>query len=359
MVVLFEALHISSSYITGIERHLQLQIEILDTINYIKKAYIVYITNPPIINSENIEIEFIKIGCNCKEDWESVYSSYSFDILYSTFVPPALLPSKHIPVLYVLHDPGRYLFPDLMENNTIASHITLFEMYSKLSNFFVITVSFASQRDILKLFPHLKNRLFVVYNFVSRDMISKDTNCPTKDLENKKYFLSIGRYIPTKNTLSIIKAFEKRKEVFDDFKLVVVGRKGWYTDLEEYLVVNKPSNIILKSFVSESELINLYKYAYGYISASLYEGFGMTLIEALNFGCHRLFLSDIDVYKELNLPYAKYFHSLSIEEIVDSVFSNHYSPPLNENNINFTKQTALNQFKNMLKQIHKNENNQS
>ena len=353
MNILVEALHINFDKITGIERHFYLQLELFAKISTLEKILIVHVNE---IQNHNIccankEVSLVKISSNNIEEWESVYSNYSFDFVYSTFVPPAILPPQNKPLFYVLHDPGRYLFPELMDSNFLSSHVKLFEKYIKSPQFKVITVSYSSRKDIIKLFPPLKEKVFVVYNFISEGLASHVKAPNVSVFEKEKYFLTIGRFSPTKNTLSIVKAFENRTNLFNDYKLIIIGRQGYYSEFESYIANNNPSNIIIYNSVDETKLTELYKNAYGYISASLYEGFGMTLIEALHFGCKRVFCSSIPVFKELSLPCLQYFDHNSISNIVSQVFTYHIDYNTYCHQSQFTKELAFSQFQNILKSI--------
>ena len=207
MNLLIEAVFLNFEYITGIERHFLLQLKILEKIKFFDKIYIVVKNEiPDEFLRLNIDIEVIKISSGSVKEWTRIYRQCNFCLMYSTFVPPPIFPLNNKPLLYVLHDPGRYIYPDLMELGTLDEHMTNFKRYTKNKRFFVITVSKSSKKDIIDIFPSLKNRVFVVYNYVPEEFknIDKENNHKFEYnyLERGKYFLTIGRYIPTKNTLS-------------------------------------------------------------------------------------------------------------------------------------------------------------
>ena len=345
MKILIEALHINFEYITGIERHLLLQLEIFEKFGF----------NISIVSKHKIQLEkyfhdfkinYIIFEGNSKREWKTLFENNSFDFIYSTFVPPAFIPSI-TPVFYVLHDPGRYLFPDLMDT-LISEHTVLFDKYKSHKNFHIITVSESSKEDILKIFPELNDKIFVVYNFVSKFLILRKTDVFLKnEIIPEKYFLTIGKYIPTKNTLNIVKAFENRSNVFKDYKLIIIGRKGWYDSLDNYLISHN-KNIISIDYIEDNYLKYLYGNSYAYVSASLYEGFGITLLEAIVLGNTLVFCSNIPVFKELNLPNTTYFDPLNIHDISKKVFDKKVEKKYNAKN-RFDFDNALNQFSKLIK----------
>jgi len=202
--------------------------------------------------------------------------------------------------------------------------------------------------DIIKIFPEITDKIFVVHNFVSKFLISKESSIFFKNkIIPEKYFLTIGKYIPTKNTLNIVKAFENRSKIFKDYKLIIIGRKGWYDSLENYLI-NHGDNIISLDYVKDNHLKYLYQNSYAYISASIYEGFGITLLEAIVLGNTLVFCSDIPVFKELNLPNTRYFDPLNIHDISKKVFSKKIEIK-HKTKTRFDFDNALKQFSKLIK----------
>ena len=69
--------------------------------------------------------------------------------------------------------------------------------------------------------------------------------------------------------------------------MVVVGKKGW--QYEEILSAPKKfnvlENVLFLEFVSDDDLASLYKHALFFILPSLYEGFGLPVLEAMQYGC--------------------------------------------------------------------------
>ncbi len=331
MNLLIEATFLNFKYITGIERHFFLQLEILEKSKIFDKVYVVVKNDiPKKLLSYGLKLEIIKILDNSVENWIHIYKNYKFNLVYSTFVPPPILPPNMVPVIYVLHDPGRYVYPELMEKGTLDEHMRLFGEYVDSKQFFVITVSESSKKDILRYFPALEGRIFVIYNFISEKFRQlRNQNLPDKDIlsvAKHKFFLTVGRYMPIKNTLSIVKAFEKRTNVFKDFKLVIIGRRGWYEELDNYLENYRFNDVIIFNYIEDNELFSLYKNCYGFISASLYEGFGLPIIEAKFCGCKRIFCSDISVYHEIDLRGVVYFDPYKYLDLKDKVFTSLINP---------------------------------
>ena len=79
-----------------------------------------------------------------------------------------------------------------------------------------------------------------------------------------------------------------------------------------------PENVTILDDCNDNDLALLYKYAKGLINCSVYEGFGLPLIEAMASGCP-LIVSDIPVFKEIGGNNAIYFDPTSSDSIVDAI----------------------------------------
>lgn len=79
-----------------------------------------------------------------------------------------------------------------------------------------------------------------------------------------------------------MKAFKKyKKEINDDLKLVIVGRKGWKYDNIMKLIESMGTDIIITGYIDEEDKVPIYKLAQIFVFPSLYEGFGMPILEAM------------------------------------------------------------------------------
>lgn len=103
---------------------------------------------------------------------------------------------------------------------------------------------------------------------------------------NKKYILFVGTLQPRKNIVRLIEAFSKIHHQ-QQLNLVIVGKKGWM--YEEILEAPKQygieNQIKFLEFVPDEDLSLLYKNALCFVLPSLYEGFGLPVLEAMTQGC--------------------------------------------------------------------------
>jgi alpha-1,3-rhamnosyl/mannosyltransferase len=117
-----------------------------------------------------------------------------------------------------------------------------------------------------------------------------------------KYFLTLSTVEPRKNVLGMFDAFLGLPEALQkEYTLVVTGAIGWNCEAEvARLAELKKSgkNVVHLGYVTDVQKAALYQDATFYTSASHYEGFGMTPLEAMSYGTPCA-LSDIPVFKEV------------------------------------------------------------
>jgi glycosyltransferase involved in cell wall biosynthesis len=100
------------------------------------------------------------------------------------------------------------------------------------------------------------------------------------------YLLTAGKISPRKNIKRVVEAFEA---ISNDVPhhLVIVGGDGWDSEITTSLLrkMRSAARIHFLGYVSEEQLIALYQSADVYIHPSLFEGFGLTILEAMAAGC--------------------------------------------------------------------------
>lgn len=114
------------------------------------------------------------------------------------------------------------------------------------------------------------------------------------DLDQNKYLLFYGTHEPRKNLIYLIKAFyqlDKENKIADDFRLILCGGKGWgevKQQIEFFIDENYPiperRKVIALDFLNDEYLVELIKHACAVVYPSLYEGFGLPIIESMGLG---------------------------------------------------------------------------
>ncbi|WP_152055360.1 glycosyltransferase [Aliarcobacter butzleri] len=120
--------------------------------------------------------------------------------------------------------------------------------------------------------------------FSSRFLFNKDI----EEVQKNKDFIVVGRVVPHKKVENAIKLFIKIKEVIPEANLIIIGsmpnhiyNEFLFNEVKKYDLSNC---VEFKGVVSDDELDKFYKYSYGFINASLHEGFCIPVLEALYYG---------------------------------------------------------------------------
>jgi glycosyltransferase involved in cell wall biosynthesis len=154
----------------------------------------------------------------------------------------------------------------------------------------LIAPSQSTKRDILAAYGVDAEKVAVIMHG-SSDKFAKSTSGEgyTQSLvADNPYMLFVGTIQPRKNIEKLVEAFEllRRQEDFQQIKLVICGGKGWQCEETLKRIQESPQkgDILLTGAVEDDQLANLYKQARLFVMPSLYEGFGLPVLEAMSCG---------------------------------------------------------------------------
>lgn len=146
----------------------------------------------------------------------------------------------------------------------------------------ILTVSKFSLKEISQKYNVPEEKFTIVYNAVDE----KFHPVVDHSLSKEDYFISVSSIKENKNFQTVLSSFEKLQSIVKGVKLYIVGDlvdKNFKTiDLKRY---KNNSNILFLGRVSDEELIKYYSNAKAFIFPSLYEGFGIPVLEAQACGC--------------------------------------------------------------------------
>jgi len=191
------------------------------------------------------------------------------------------------PTVVTIHDLSYFYFPQEFLKKDLYK-LKRWTNYSVRKAKNIITVSKTTKKDLVKYYPNTDSKIQVIYNGMERE--EDENNTPStnfKSLENQKYVLYVGTLQPRKNIVTLIRAFRIFHSTHPEFKLVIAGKRGWLFNLifkeAQDLYVNE--HIIFPGYVSNDELVTLYRSAFCFVLPSLYEGFGIPILESMSYGC--------------------------------------------------------------------------
>tara|TARA_B110000211_G_scaffold232790_1_gene297341 strand:- start:866 stop:1633 length:768 start_codon:yes stop_codon:yes gene_type:complete len=161
------------------------------------------------------------------------------------------------------------------------------ELIKKASH--IICISNTTKKDLIKFYNVDKKKISVIYLGVEKNKKLKSNK--------KNYILFVGLRDRYKNFINFIIAYSKSNYLIKNYKILCFGSTNF--NLEEIQLIKKlkiENNVFFKSG-NDKILNNLYKNASLFISPSKNEGFGLTPLEAMSFGCPTI-CSNIGIFKE-------------------------------------------------------------
>ena len=184
----------------------------------------------------------------------------------------------------------------------------------------LITVSESTRNDLLKVFPYmsgLKERARVVYEAATVSMKTNREMIKKFELE-RPYFLYLGELRPHKNVGRVIQAFMQFKTQVSpdaDIRLIVAGKphKSFVMPADAHR-----EDIIFTGYVKDDDAYTLYSNALAYCLPSLYEGFGLPILEAMKCGCP-VITSDFSSTAEVAGEAGVLVDPLSVDAIADAM----------------------------------------
>ncbi len=197
---------------------------------------------------------------------------------------------KELKTVVTIHDLAFKISPEYFPRKELAKLNSLSDYAIKNADG-IIAVSQATKRDILKFYPNVKaNKIKVIYHGFDCQLFNQNFSesqtekiLASYKLKAKNYLLYVGAIQPRKNLLVLIEAFEKIKSSHPEMKLVFAGAPAW--SFEEILQRTKSSvfaaDIVVTGKVPFAELSVLYRSASVFVFPSLYEGFGIPVLEAM------------------------------------------------------------------------------
>lgn len=214
------------------------------------------------------------------------------DIIHANnfWCPTQLAESR---LIYTFYDMGFAVDPAwTTEANRVGCFDGVFR--SAMAADWVVAISEASRAHYLSVFPHFpEERIRVIYP-CSRFADSSAKGKRPKALDDVPvggYWLNVGTIEPRKNQRKLVEAYARYLALGGaPMPLVLAGGKGWLMeDFQKHLSeLGIDAQIVMTGYVSDDELIWLYRNCYANLYPSLFEGFGLPVLEGMQFGAPTL-----------------------------------------------------------------------
>jgi glycosyltransferase involved in cell wall biosynthesis len=191
-------------------------------------------------------------------------------------------PDKNLPLVSTIHDLAMLKFPETVHPEIEAKHRRSWKIL-KARKAQIITPSLATKKDVVELLEIPASRVHVTHEALPLETMSVADNLSDERYEqlktklklDKPFLLFVGTTEPRKNLKKLIKAWQPLAKKYD---LIIAGAAGW----DDLTLKGAQPRFLGK--VSNEELTVLYSEAEVFCYPSLYEGFGLPILEAFYFG---------------------------------------------------------------------------
>jgi glycosyltransferase involved in cell wall biosynthesis len=239
---------------------------------------------------------------------------------------PFFLP-KDIETIVTIHDLAFKYFPNHFTKKD-QRRLNWFADFAVRKATKLIAVSESTKRDILRWYPDVEaSKIRVIHHGFEVSGANEATSLDTQKnilekyaLGTKKYLLYVGALQPRKNIQVLLAAFALERVKHPEMKLVLVGEKAWLWEDILQSVEQHPfqKDIILVGKVSFAELQQFYAHAKIFVFPSLYEGFGIPILEAQAAGIPVL-CSDNSSLPEVGGDAALYFEATDVQALAAQI----------------------------------------
>lgn len=207
--------------------------------------------------------------------------------------PASLIPFRrdHYQVVVTIHDLVAFLFPETIPLKYGAYMRYLLRQAVKRANK-IISVSHHTRQDLIEILKVPSEKIVVIHEAPSPIFRPYDRNKVRTLLKErygikKKYIYHLGNIEPRKNLIVLLQAFTRVcQELGTEYQLVVSGQKGWLIRSLSHFLKNYPmrDQVLFTGYVPTEDLPLLMNGAEIFVFPSLYEGFGLPVLEAMSCG---------------------------------------------------------------------------
>lgn len=242
--------------------------------------------------------------------------AYDIELFWGTQHILPYIKDKNVNTILTIHDLVCYEYPNTMGKYNRIINKTLLP-YSVRRADKLIAVSENTKDGIIKYFGiGMEQKINVIYE----DVIVNDIDTIKLDKKiNSEYILFVGTIEPRKNLINLLDAYSKVRK-YKNIKLIIAGKLGWGADeFKNKLSENAfKEDIEYLDYISEEEKINLIKNCKLFVFPSLYEGFGLPVLEAMRLGTIPVVSNSSSLKELVEVDYLK-FNPNNTDEIADKI----------------------------------------
>ena len=274
------------------------------------------------------ETAFDKIPLQTTGNWQRLLTGipricnhWQADLLHITYIAPF---TRQCPLVVSVHDVSFKIFPKYFSPRDRLLFKTLLPLSLKRATA-IITLSQHAKNEILHYFPFLKGKVYAIplaasNSFKKLSDQKRVENVLAKYGVSTPFIMAVGNLQPRKNLVHLIKAFAKVAEQEKNYQLVIIGKEQWQSSEVFKMVeaLDLRSQVLFPGYVSDPDLVCFYNAAALFVYPSVYEGFGLPILEAMSCGTP-VVTSNISSMPEVAGEAALLVNPHDINEISDAI----------------------------------------
>jgi glycosyltransferase involved in cell wall biosynthesis len=245
------------------------------------------------------------------------------DVLHVSYNAPLF---TRCPLVVSVHDISYVHFPEFFTKRHLRL-VSTYVPYSVKAARHVLTLSESAAQDIERVYGVPRNKISVVPLAARAPYTSMAEPTRVSHVRetfglSEPYILAVGNLQPRKNLLRLVEAVAKLPAWASDLKLALVGKAQW-RELDIYRRVTElglKDRVVFTGYVSDEDLAHLYHGSHALVYPSLYEGFGLPILEAMACGTP-VICSNTSSMPEVAGDAAIMVDPLNVGELADAIGS--------------------------------------
>ncbi|PQA58620.1 glycosyltransferase family 4 protein [Siphonobacter curvatus] len=236
----------------------------------------------------------------------------AFDVFHPTYYDPYFLPYLKKPLVVTIHDMTYERMPEYF---WARDPLTQQKRLNIERADAIIAISETTKKDLLDLFPVDPAKVQVIYHGME---VEKPLQVQALPNLPESYVLFVGDRSGYKNFYLFFNAFKAIASRMPDLHLILTGGGPIQVAERELIQRLGLSNRVRHINATDQELNFLYQNSQLFVYPSLYEGFGLPILEAFKAGCP-LLLSDTECFREVAADAAVYFKATDRDDLIHAL----------------------------------------
>ncbi|MEK9174234.1 MAG: glycosyltransferase family 1 protein, partial [Patescibacteria group bacterium] len=242
-------------------------------------------------------------------------------LFHTQYILPFWVPS-FTKVIDHIHDVSFCSLPQFISKKDLFFLRLLIPRSLRMSTHIVVPSQFTKD-EVIKYYGIREDKIVVIPNALGSQFLANHNTRDSDETIRDKYglpdsfLLYVGTLQPRKNIPFLIKAFTEYRARFPESQLVIVGnREGHHVDRG----ITEAAGVVFPGYIDETDLPRVFHMASVFVFPSLYEGFGIPILEAISQSVP-VIASDIPCFREIGGEAVLYFDPRNVDSLLQALYS--------------------------------------